>query len=195
VGFVAPHAAVVPGSSDARNQLFVRDVVAGTTTPVTIDPSVLPGNVEGRISGDGTAAVVWQADPPYHIVHKDLVTGTVHRVDQARCADAAPSPTYASASISDDGDVVAFQSGSDGLVRHDTNSRDDVFVWRAKLPCLLQRVSVAPGFRQGDGNSYWPAVSGDGSSVAFVSEATNMVRDDTNGASDGFVVRLGPRAG
>jgi hypothetical protein len=192
VAFRAPFAAVVPGSSDTRQQLFVRDVGAGVTRPVTIDPSVLSGDLDGRLSGDGTAAVLWQTAPPYHIVHKDLVTGAEHRIDQAGCADVAPSPTYALASISDDGDVVAFQSGSDALVPNDTNGHDDVFVWRAPIPCLLQRVSTGPGFQAGDGDSYWPAVSGDGSSVAFVSEATNLVKDDTNGASDAFIVRIGP---
>lgn len=192
VAFAAPFADVVRGSSDTRQQLFVRDVAAGITSPVTIDPSVLSGDLEGRISGDGTAAVVWETAPPYHIVHKDLVTGAVHRVDQARCRDVVPSPTYALAAISDDGDVVAFQSGSAALVPHDTNGHDDVFVWRTKAPCVLQRVSLGPGLREGDGHSYWPAVSGDGSTVAFVSEATNMVRDDTNGAADAFVVTLAP---
>src|SRR5262245_38318377 len=192
VAFAAPVADVVPGSTDARGQVFVRDVAAGTTSPITIDPSVLPGDLEGRLSGDGTAAVLWQTAPPYHIVHKDLVTGAVHRVDQARCRDVAPSPTYALASISDDGDVVAFQSGSEALVPRDTNGHDDAFVWRAQAPCALQRVSLGPGQRQGDGDSYWPAVSGDGSTVAFVSQATNMVRADTNGAADAFVVNLPP---
>jgi Tol biopolymer transport system component len=192
VAFIAPFADVVPGSSDTRQQLFVRDVAAGVTTPVTIDPSVLSGDLGGLISGDGTAAVVWQTAPPYHIVHKDLVTGAVHRVDQAQCRNVAPSPTYALAAISDDGDVVAFQSGSEALVPDDTNGHDDVFVWRAKVPCMLQRVSLGPGLREGDGHSYWPAVSGDGSTIAFVSEATNMVRDDTNGAPDAFVVTLAP---
>ena len=135
---------------------------------------------------------MWQREPPYHIVHKDLVTGAVHRVDQSRCGDAAPTPDYAWASITDNGDVVAFQSGSDNLVPHDTNGHSDIFVWRAKAPCLLQRVSMGPELREGDGDSYWPAVSGDGSSVAFVSAATNLMRDDTNGAPDVFVVRLAP---
>jgi hypothetical protein len=192
VAFVAPFADVVPGSSDTRQQLFVRDVVAGVTHPVTISPSVLSGDLDGRLSGDGAAAVVWQVAPPYHLVHKDLVTGAVHRVDQSRCGDAAPSPDYAWASITDNGDVVAFQSGSDSLVPHDTNGHSDVFVWRARAPCVLQRVSIGPGLREGDGDSYWPAVSGDGSSVAFVSAATNFVRDDTIGAADAFVVRLAP---
>ena len=193
VAFVAPFADVVPGSSDTRRQLFVRDTVAGVTNPVTISPSVLSGDLEGRISGDGTAAVVWQTAPPYHVVHKDLLSGVVRRVDQARCEDVAGSPTPAYASISDDGNVVAFQSGSEGLVPHDTNDHDDIFAWRAKAPCTLQRISTGPGLREGDDDSNYPTVSGDGTSVAFVSEATNFVRNDINGTSDAFVVRLAPR--
>ena len=193
VAFVAPFADVVPGSSDTRRQLFVRDTVAAVTNPVTISPSVLSGDLEGRISGDGTAAVVWQTAPPYHIVHKDLLSGVVRRVDQARCEDVAVSPTFAYASISDDGDVVAFHSGSEGLVPHDTNDHDDIFAWRATAPCTLQRISTGPGLREGDDDSLYPEVSGDGTSVAFVSEATNFVRNDINGTSDAFVVRLAPR--
>jgi hypothetical protein len=108
-------------------------------------------------------------------------------------SDVTSSTAYGFATISNDGDVVAFQSSSDALVRHDTNGHDDVFAWRARVPWLLQRISIGPRLRQGDGDSYWPAVGGDGSSVAFVSQATNLVRDDTNGTPDAFVVELAPR--
>jgi hypothetical protein len=191
VAFLARSADVIAGSSDSRQQLFVRDVVAGVTNRVTIGPTVLSGDLDGRISGDGSAAVVWQTEPPYHIVHKDLLTGAVHRVDQSRCTEVMPSTTYALASISDDGNVVAFQSRS-ALVPHDTNGLDDVFVWRSGTPCTLQRVSTSAVLRQGDGDSYWPTVNGAGTSVVFVSEATNLVPDDTNGAADAFVVRIAP---
>jgi len=195
VAFVAKFADVVAGSFDTRVQLFIRDVTANVTRPVLIDASLLSGDLDGRISGDGTAAVIWQTQPPYHIVHKDLVSGAEHRVDQAECNSVTPSTTYNFASISDDGDVVAFQSSSDALVPHDSNNQDDVFVWRAALPCKVQRISTGPRSREGDGDSYWPEVSGDGSSVAFVSDATNLVDNDTNARPDVFVVRIGlPRS-
>ena len=63
---------------------------------------------------------------------------------------------------------------------------------RAKAPRLLQRVSMGPGLREGDDDSGWPVASGDGSALAFVSEATNLVRDDMNCTFDVFVVRLAP---
>ena len=116
----------------------------------------------------------------------------MHRVDRG-ASDVVTPTAYGFATISDNGDVVAFQSSSTTLVPHDTNGHDDVFVWRARLPWFVQRISDGPWFRQGNGDSYWPAVSGDGSSVAFVSEATNLVRNDTNGSADAFVVQLEPR--
>jgi hypothetical protein len=42
----------------------------------------------------------------------------------------------------------------------------------------------------GNNESYWPLVSGDGKSVAFVSSATNLVSGDTNGQPDAFLVRI-----
>jgi hypothetical protein len=51
---------------------------------------------------------------------------------------------------------------------------------------------MGPGLREGDDDSGWPGVSGDGTSVAFVSKAADLVGDDMNGTYDAFVVRLAP---
>lgn len=52
---------------------------------------------------------------------------------------------------------------------------------------LTIRVSVNSGGAQGNGNSYNPAISGDGRYVAFDSWSTNLVSDDTNNTKDVFV--------
>ena len=73
----------------------------------------------------------------------------------------------------------------------ETNGRQDVFV-RDRLLGVTDIVPVNELGLQGDHHSEWPVISGDGSAVAFVSEATtNLVPRDTNGAADVFV-RLGP---
>jgi Tol biopolymer transport system component len=48
-------------------------------------------------------------------------------------------------------------------------------------------MSVASDGKPGNGASFSPQISGDGRFVAFVSEATNLVGGDTNGAADVFV--------
>ncbi len=50
-----------------------------------------------------------------------------------------------------------------------------------------ERVSLGPNGRQGNGPSFFPALSADGRWVAFVSSARNLVPDDTNGEQDVFV--------
>ena len=51
---------------------------------------------------------------------------------------------------------------------------------------VTSRVSRTPGGKNPNGPSSWPALSGDGRVVAFVSEATNLVRGDGNGRADVF---------
>jgi len=52
------------------------------------------------------------------------------------------------------------------------------------------RVSTAADGTQGDGASSGACLSADGHRVAFVSAATNLVPDDTNGVADVFVKDL-----
>jgi Tol biopolymer transport system component len=51
----------------------------------------------------------------------------------------------------------------------------------------VQRMSVSSLGRQGNGGSGSSAASGDGRYVVFLSDATNLVRGDTNGFTDVFV--------
>jgi Tol biopolymer transport system component len=55
------------------------------------------------------------------------------------------------------------------------------------------RVSVSRHGRQTNGNNFFPVVSGNGNIVAFQSDSSNLVKDDTNGHEDVFVrnVRTG----
>lgn len=50
-----------------------------------------------------------------------------------------------------------------------------------------RRVSVRSNGTQGNGDSYEPSISADGNLVAFYSDATNLVPNDGNDASDVFV--------
>jgi Tol biopolymer transport system component len=54
-------------------------------------------------------------------------------------------------------------------------------------PGSTARVSTATGGEQANGRSFVPAISADGRFVAFYSEASNLVSDDTNAARDVFV--------
>jgi len=89
-----------------------------------------------------------------------------------------------------DGTFVAFFSDASNLVPSDTNQARDVFV-RDLSADVTERVSVSSTNQQANGPSQSsggvPAMSGDASVVAFYSDATNLVPNDTNGQSDVFV--------
>ncbi len=68
----------------------------------------------------------------------------------------------------------------------DTNGSQDVFL-RDRLAGATERVSVATGGGQANGDSFTPAISADGRYVAFHSLASNLVAGDTNDTSDVFV--------
>ena len=90
------------------------------------------------------------------------------------------------ASISADGRFVAFASEANNLVPDDTNGTQDVFVHDRDLG-TTERVSVNSAGVQGNQWSESPSISADGYSVAFLSHASNLVANDTNGQEDVFV--------
>lgn len=70
--------------------------------------------------------------------------------------------------LSADGEKLVFTSYASDLVENDTNDSSDIFLLNLeteKLRCLT---------KGGDGNSYNPVLSGDGSTVAFASLAGNL---------------------
>jgi hypothetical protein len=62
----------------------------------------------------------------------------------------------------------------------------DVFM-RDQTNGTTTRVSVSSGGQQGNNGSSEPATSADGHDVAFSSQASNLVADDTNGWADVFL--------
>jgi Tol biopolymer transport system component len=99
---------------------------------------------------------------------------------------ARPTQGSLSPAVSADGQVVAFTSYADDLVPDDTNGSRDVFV-RDLRTGVTERVSVATGGAQANGRSGLPSISADGRFVAFGSEASNLVRGDSNRVEDVFV--------
>lgn len=80
---------------------------------------------------------------------------------------------------SPDGRQVAFSSKSDIYVTGDTNGTSDVFV-KDLISGAIARVSTAADGTQANGYSNVYGFSPDGSTILFASDASNLVRGDTN---------------
>jgi Tol biopolymer transport system component len=195
--FVSGAQGLVAGDTNGAPDVFVRDRVAGTTTRVSVATGGGQGN--GRsdlpsISRDGryvafsstaTNLVSGDTNGRSDVFVRDRVAGTTRRVSVTTGGGQANGDSDFP-SISDDGQQVAFGSAASNLGSGDGNGLHDVFV-RDLTAATTRRVSVSSAGAGGDGPSLFPAISGDGSVVAFVSDATNLVTGDTNGNRDVFV--------
>jgi Tol biopolymer transport system component len=197
IAFASAASNLVPGDTNGVVDLFARDRRTKTTELVSLSAEGEPangGSAFPAISRDGQlVAFVSLAD--------NLVTGDVNRAEDAFVRDrqakttqlasvtaggAVPVGASVAVSMSDDGRLIAFQSGADNLVAGDLNGEPDIFV-RDRQTGTTERVSVTPGGEAARGWSGEPSISGDGRVVAFASDADNLVAEDTNGRLDVFV--------
>jgi Tol biopolymer transport system component len=132
----------------------------------------------GRVAAAGVAVVVGASGSAW-------AGGTTERVSVAT-GGAKGNGDSASPAISLDGRFVAFESLATNLVPGDTNHTGDVFV-RDRRTRTTERVSLGRNGAQGNGASFFPAISADGRFVAFTSDASNLVPGDTNGYADTFI--------
>jgi Tol biopolymer transport system component len=113
-------------------------------------------------------------------------TGTVTLVSHtsASATTAASNESY-SATISADGAFVSFTSGATSLVagQIDANGEDDVFLF-SRVSGSVSMVSHVPASTSTAANhtSNMASISADGSYVAFLSRANNLVTGQTDGS-------------
>lgn len=113
----------------------------------------------------------------------DRETQVTERVSLRTDRGEANGASYAPA-ISDDGNIVVFQSFATNLVDGDTNNVADVFIHERSSNITVAATYVIGGFA--NDISYTPDVSANGRYVTFWSYASNLVGDDSNGTADIF---------
>jgi Tol biopolymer transport system component/putative cell wall-binding protein len=205
VAFQSSATNLVVGDTNARDDIFVRDIQAGTTVRASVSNNEYPsndGSYDPAISADGRyvafpsdASNLVSGDTNYRrdAFVRDLVAGTTVRASVSS-SEAQGNLSSGSRSISADGRYVAFLSFASNLVPGDTNGLEDVFV-RDLVAGTTTRVNTSGSGTQANGATWMSAaLSADGTCVVFESEASNLVAGDTNGVSDIMVAanRLEP---
>ncbi len=196
VAFQSNATNLVTGDANNRSDIFVRNRTGGVTR---VSTTATGGEVDGdstnpMISADGDFVVFQSAatnlvggddNDLVDIFIKDLTSGAIRRVSTDRFG-AQANGASSNAVISDDGGLVAFQSVATNLAGADTDANSDVYV-KDVFGGNIRLVSVDSGFVKGDDDSTLPAMDSSGNMIAFVSVATNLDPNDTNGSSDVFV--------
>ncbi|HWP30585.1 MAG TPA: hypothetical protein VNK96_02525 [Fimbriimonadales bacterium] len=203
VSFVSWSSIFVAGDTNGFADVFVHDRLTKVTTRISVSSDGAQGNswsYFSTISADGRY-VVFQSYASNFVVNDtnnvsdvfvhDRRTGETTRISVSSTGEEGngASGTDGSLGISDDGRFVAFNSLASNLVSSDTNSPSDVFIYdRINHRTLL--VSVSSSGEQGNGESGGVSLSGNGTFVAFQSEASNLVPGDKNGYQDVFLRRV-----
>ena len=187
---------LVTGDDNHVSDVFVRDLLTGQTTRVSVSSGGVEANgtsFRPSISADGryvafrssaTNLVPGDRNGFEDIFVHDRVTGRTVRASVGSGGAEANGPSVASG-ISANGRYVSFTSQASNLVPGDSNGVDDVFV-RDLVAHRTFRVSVG-GSGEADGRSEGSSISANGHVVAFRSFATDLVPGDTNGLADDFV--------
>jgi probable HAF family extracellular repeat protein len=150
-----------------------------------------PAIGEPAISGSGrfvALAVAGEVIPGAYeggIVVRDRATGKLVLASRST-AGAIGDHGAESPSLSANGRYVAFASESTNLIPNDRNNRTDVFV-RDLLRRRTRRVDVTSAGSGVARGGWCPAISADGKSVVFLSDAANLTQGDTPNTVDVFV--------
>lgn len=224
VAYTSVASNLVAGDSDtchsiqgSCSDIFVRDLLADTTSIASVDSGGVHGNghsMAASISANGRFVaftseannlVPDDANGFDDVFVHDLETGATElgSVNGDGAQGNGPSCGQLGAGawpcidMSDDGRFIAFQSLASNLGAtptctpvYDTLYCFQIYVRDRQLG-TTNRVSISNNGTDGVGESVWPSVSSDGQKVAFMSNASNLVADDTNDTYDVFVHESG----
>jgi Tol biopolymer transport system component len=194
---------LTPGDGNGSEDVYVRDLVAGTTQLISVSSAGALGDstsAYASISRDGRF-VAFESDAANLVPNdnngaidaflRDRMAGTTVRLDVSSSGAEANSSVW-SGILSGDGRSYVFVSDASDLVAADTNGRFDLFL-RDVVAGTTVRLNTTPTGGENTQTNWFSgievrAVSNDGRFVAIDSHFADLVAGDSNSAWDAFVV-------
>ena len=195
-----------PGSNPWQIVVHDRRLRVARIVSTAADGQLANGHcTQARISADGST-VVFDSLATNLVAGDDangttsdiyavaLASGTLARVSVASNGAQARTGHAVTPTVSADGRYIAFASTADlgcgtspcGKSSSGRPRRPQVYR-RDTLTETTALISRGHDGKAANGASTWPSISDDGQSIAFVSEASNIVRGDGNDAADVFL--------
>lgn len=196
VCFTSTATNLVPNDTNGVGDVFVRDLVAGTTERVSVDANgaEADGYSWGAISADGRCVVLTSfatnlvpadSNGAGDVFLKDLVTGAVTLVSVDSNGLQGDGLSQ-SGRLSADGRIVVFNSYASNLVPGDTNGSGDGFI-RDLAAGTTTRVTVGTGGVQMNQGGSVDGMSADGRWFVVSTASDNLIATDTNQVFDVYV--------
>jgi Tol biopolymer transport system component len=188
-------------SSQPRGVVLLRDRQTGATSAIAASRAPNGSLRQGAVSADGRTVVfaasatnlvpgVDANGADEDVFALDVVSGAIRRLDVDRHGRQPASGSSFAPAVSGDGRFVAFSSTAqlDDLPAQSVGGRPQVNVYLHDTQTgRTTRVSARPGGKSPNGSSHSATISDDGRYVAFVSDASDLVKHDRNRASDVFL--------
>ncbi len=182
--------------------IFVRDLQSATTTLVSVN-STGSGSGDNSssvpvISGDGSVVafnstagnlIANDNNGAQDVFVRTLATSSTSVASVAFAASASPSRSSTSHEMSADGRYITYLSNAGDIVTSDTNGQQDAFVFDHQTGATTLVSVNSTGSGSGNAATSAAVISADGRSVAFVSSASNLTANDTNGSTQDVFVR------
>ncbi len=185
IGALPPVARAAVGGGRNGPSLISLAVDGSEADGASFTPSI---SADGRYVAFASAAstmVAGDTNRTEDIFVYDRVARTSERVSVSTIGVEGNGDSYDPA-ISANGRYVAFTSAASNLTPGDGNGQIDIFV-RDLVDRVTVLVSAGPQGAMGDLPSVAPSISGNGRFVAFESDASTLVPNDTNSTGDVFV--------
>ena len=204
VGFASAGNDLVDGDTNGAVDVFLRDMVAGTTTMVSATQTGAPGDLSSgltsssgahEISDDGryvaftsnaTNLVPTPNNGKQQVYVKDMLTGVVTRAS-VDASNAAGNDTSSVPALSGNGRVVAFVSQAANFSLVSTSHTGQLFVRDLETATTTLESVTSAGTPTLSRPASAPALSFDGRYLAFESQAQLEPRDRDIGTWDVFL--------
>ena len=198
-------AKLLPDNRHLNDNVFARDLIAGTTSLISARQPALPSQTPDGLSGltpfsvsangrfvafysDADDLAPNDTNGCGDVFVRDLVAGANILVSVNTNGNASGDGLSTSPSISSNGQYVVFTSSADNLVPGGTN-KQNVFI-RDLLAGTTALVSVSTdGVSPGNGDSFLPIISANGRYVLFHSKAYNLAAGSVGGGIENLFFR------
>lgn len=177
---------LVAGDTNNRYDIFLYDIPTATTTRLSVDDAgnqSIGTSAVGSISADGTRIVFNSnasdllpdtAGDFFNVYLHDTTTNTTTLITRDRSGEGSANESsypLSTSGISGDGTRIVFASKASNLVEGDSNRTQDVFMYDTTTATTTKINGGEPDGRP----SGEPAISTDGTKIAFSSSSRNVI--------------------